>query len=113
MNDAPQAVSSVSPERSWTPFKEYWFDSNRADLQPADSGKAAEIASYLNQNPGQLVGIDSLTDPSNTDLINRRIGAVRNALIAAGVPSYRIQTGAFGNPQMQRERRVEVLVSQR
>ena len=35
------------------------------------------------------------------------------ALLQAGVPSYKIQTGAFGNPELQRDRRVEVLVSNR
>jgi hypothetical protein len=30
--------------------------------------------------------------------------------VQPGVPAYKIQTGAFGNPQMQREGRVEVLV---
>jgi hypothetical protein len=29
------------------------------------------------------------------------------------VPSYKIQTGAFGKPELQRDRRVEVLVSSR
>jgi len=35
------------------------------------------------------------------------------ALLQAGVPSYKIQTGAFGDPLMQRDGRVEVLVSAR
>lgn len=35
------------------------------------------------------------------------------ALLQAGVPSYKIQTGAFGDPQMRRDRRVDVLVSAR
>ena len=36
---------------------------------------------------------------------------VRGALIVAGVPSAKIQTGAFGDPQLRRDGRVGVLVS--
>jgi outer membrane protein OmpA-like peptidoglycan-associated protein len=49
------------------------------------------------------------TDPRNQDLSDRRVGAVRDALIGA-VPAYRIQTGAFGDTRLTRDRRVEVLV---
>jgi outer membrane protein OmpA-like peptidoglycan-associated protein len=97
----------------WTPFKDFWFDYNKSDLQSSDSSKVSDIASYLRQNPGQQVGIDGSMDPNNTDLTNRRVSAVRNALLQAGVPSNKIQTGAFGNQQQQRDRRVEVLVSSR
>ena len=100
------------PASSWTPFKDFWFASNRSDLQSSDSSKVSEIAKYLSQNPSQQVGIDGSMDPNNTDLSNRRVSAVRNALLQAGVPSYKIQTGAFSNPQPQRDR-VEVLVSSR
>ncbi len=101
------------PAGSWTPFKDFWFDSNRSDLMSSDSAKVYDIASYLRQNPGQQVGIDGSMNPKNTDLSNRRVIAVRNALLQAGVPSYKIQTGAFGSPDLQRDRRVEVLVSSR
>jgi len=50
----------------------------------------------MQQNPSLQVGIDGSmdprgTDPRNQDLSNRRVGAVRDALIQAGVPAYRIQ----------------------
>src|SRR6266850_1472337 len=47
------------------------------------------------------------------DLSDRRIDSVREALIAAGVPAYKIYTGTFGDPLLRRERRVEVLFSPR
>jgi outer membrane protein OmpA-like peptidoglycan-associated protein len=87
------------------------FDSNKSDLQASDSGKASEIASYLTQNPGQQVGIDGSIDPTNKDLSDRRVSAVRTALLQAGVPSNKIQTGAFGKPELRRDRHVVVLVS--
>jgi hypothetical protein len=94
----------------WTPFRDYWFDIDRSDLRAADSGKASDIAGYLSQNPGQQVAIDGSIDSNNVDLSNRRINSVRTALLDAGVPAYKIQTGAFGDPQTQRDGRVEVLV---
>jgi outer membrane protein OmpA-like peptidoglycan-associated protein len=69
----------------------------------------------MQQNPSLQVGIDGSmdprgTDPRNQDLSDRRVGAVRDALIQAGVPAYRIQTGAFGDTRLTRDRRVEVLI---
>lgn len=50
------------------------------------------------------------SDPRDQNLSDRRISAVRDALIQAGVPSYKIQTGAFGDTRLTRDRRVEVLI---
>ena len=47
------------------------------------------------KNPSLQLGIDG-TDPSNVALGDQRANAVRSALIQAGVPSYKIQTGALG-----------------
>ncbi|MNC89187.1 hypothetical protein D3C83_50890 [compost metagenome] len=57
----------------------------------------------MNQNPSARIAIDG----SNA----QRVGTVRNALINAGVPAYKIQTGSFGDPQQRRDGRVAVLVS--
>jgi hypothetical protein len=46
-------------------------------------------------------------DSSNTN----RVGVVRAALIDAGVRAGKIQSGALGDPQLRRDGRVEVLVS--
>ena len=48
-------------------------------------------------------------DPKDQDLSDRRVQAVRAALIDAGVPAYKIKAGAYGDPQTRRDRRVEVL----
>jgi outer membrane protein OmpA-like peptidoglycan-associated protein len=88
----------------WSAYRDIWFDANRSDLRASESGKIADIASYLNQNPNQQVAIDGTSDRANT---------VRNALLQAGVPAYKIQYGTFGDPRMQRDRQVQVLVSSR
>jgi outer membrane protein OmpA-like peptidoglycan-associated protein len=69
----------------------------------------------MKQNPSLQVGIDGSMDPRGRDprdqnLSDRRVGAVRDALIQAGVPASKIQTGAFGDTRLARDRRVEVLV---
>jgi outer membrane protein OmpA-like peptidoglycan-associated protein len=99
----------------WTSYREFMFDYDRSDMQAADSSKVNEIAAYMNQNPSLQVGIDGSmdprgTDPLNQDLSDRRVSAVRNALIQAGVPAYKIQAGAFGDARLTRDRRVEVLI---
>lgn len=91
------------------------FEYDRAEIRSSDASKISEIAVYMNQNPSLQVGIDGSmdprgTDPRNQNLSDRRIGAVRDALIQAGVPAYKIQAGAFGDTELTRDRRVEVLV---
>jgi outer membrane protein OmpA-like peptidoglycan-associated protein len=98
----------------WTSFRDFWFDFNRADLQTSQMSKVSEVAAYMKQNPSLRVGIDGSmdprgTDPRNQDLSDRRVSAVRDALIQAGVPASKIQMGTFGDAQLTRDRRVEVL----
>jgi outer membrane protein OmpA-like peptidoglycan-associated protein len=57
------------------------------------------------QNPSLQLDIDG---PSNA-----RAASVRDALVQAGVPAYKIQMGAVGDPQLRRNDRVEVLISTR
>jgi hypothetical protein len=64
--------------------------------------KVSEIAAYMNQNPSLQLGIDGSS--------NSRVNAVRDALIRTGVPSSKIRAGAFGDAQLRRDQRVEVLV---
>jgi peptidoglycan-associated lipoprotein len=88
--------------------------------------EVSDIAAYVKQNPSTKVGLDGHTDPRGTDQYNqvlseRRVNAIRDALIKAGVPADRILTGAFGEARLicnqateecwQRDRRVEVLIS--
>jgi outer membrane protein OmpA-like peptidoglycan-associated protein len=87
----------------WNPYRDYTFNVNSNDILSSDGNKAREIADYLNQNPSARVAIDG-TNQS-------RVASVRNALIDAGVPAYKIQTGSFDHPQNRRDGRVAVLVS--
>ncbi len=87
----------------WGWYRDYTFNVNSDDILRSDGNKAREIADYMSRNPSLRVGIDGSSA--------RRVGNVRDALINAGVPAYKIQTGAFGDPQLRRDNRVAVLVS--
>jgi outer membrane protein OmpA-like peptidoglycan-associated protein len=105
------AQGQVGGFSRWTSYREFWFDSNKVDIQASDASKVSEIAAYMNQNPSLRIGIDDTnTDPRSNDLSERRVRAVRNALIHAGVPSAKIQSGAYGDAKLAQDRRVEVLV---
>ena len=97
----------------WTSFRDFWFDSNRSELQSSASEQVSDIANYVRRHPEQRVGIDGAIDPRRAELSNRRRISIRNALLRAGVPANRIETGDFGNPQLRRDLRVEVLVGNR
>jgi outer membrane protein OmpA-like peptidoglycan-associated protein len=93
----------MAGDGGWDWYRDYTFNINSNDILRSDANKAREIADYMNRNPSFRVGIDGANA--------RRVGNVRNALINAGVPAYKIQTGAFGDPQLRRDSRVAVLVS--
>ncbi len=97
----------------WTPFDDFWFDPLRADLKHADLGKVVEIADYLRRHPNQQVGLDGAREPRSQELSERRVTTVRNALLQAGVPLYKIQSGYFSSSHPRRDSRVEVLISSR
>ena len=97
----------------WTSFRDFWFDSNRSELQAFASDQISDIANHVRRHPEQRVGIDGAIDPRRAELSNRRRISIRDALLRAGVPADRIEAGDFGNPQLRRDLRVEVLISER
>jgi hypothetical protein len=109
------AQGQVGMVNQWTPYREITFDRDAAAIEPSGVSTISEIAAYMAQNPSLELGIDRSTNsasstPTNQDLNTRRVGAVRDALVQAGVPAYKIQTGSFSDPQLRRNRRVDVLL---
>ena len=94
----------------WTAYRDFRFDSNQTDLQTSQTNKVSEIAHYLKANPSMKLGIDGSMEPRNQELSDQRVSSVRTALIEAGVPTTRIQTGAFGDKKLPRDGRVTVLI---
>ncbi len=96
-------------------YREFWFDYDHADIRADDGGKVLEIAAYLKQNPSLIIGVDGSLDPTGSDardhnLNDRRINAVCDAMVRAGLSRDKIKTGAFGDMTSRRDRRVEVLL---
>ena len=78
--------------------------------------KVSEIASYMKNNPSLALGLDGSidprgSDPRNHDFSNRRVKAIRDALVQVGVPISKIQIGPFGDTHLVQDRRVAVLLS--
>jgi outer membrane protein OmpA-like peptidoglycan-associated protein len=101
--------------RNWTLYRDFRFEDGSDVLQPSDVATVSEIADYLKANPSLKVGLDGSVDPRGTNprnqnLSDQRVTAIRNALIAAGVPSAKVQMGAFGDAQLIEDRRVALLV---
>jgi outer membrane protein OmpA-like peptidoglycan-associated protein len=99
----------------WVSYRDFWFDTDTAVIHEADSDKVAEIAAYMKANSSLVLGIDASTNPRATewrdrDLSDRRVKAIRDSLIRAGVPANRINAGMFGDVRLRRDRRVEVFI---
>jgi outer membrane protein OmpA-like peptidoglycan-associated protein len=114
--------------KQWSSFKDFLFDTDKSDIRANETSKVTDIAAYMKQNPSVQVGIDGFADPRGTNphnqgLSERRVNAIRDALVKAGVPGDKIKTGAFGEQRLlcnestaacwQSDRRVEVLISTR
>lgn len=125
----PQGVQGPAGARgadlAWQPFGDVQFDFDKADLRPAEATRISQLAAYLKQHPTFRVELEGFADPRGTPTHNiklstRRVDAVRDALIAAGVPKGQILTSAYGELNLkcagkgeecwQRDRRVEVIV---
>jgi outer membrane protein OmpA-like peptidoglycan-associated protein len=110
----PEGRVGVLP--CWTSYRDFWFANNSAELHEAEMNKVSDIAAYMKNTPSVEVGIDASLDPQNhngsdQDLSNQRVKAIRDALVKAGVPADKIKDGAFGDPKLRRDRRVEVLIA--
>jgi len=104
---------------------DFLFDFDQSVIRTSETSKVDKLGQYMKDNPNVEIGIDGYADPRGTTQYNqplsqRRVDAIKAALVSAGVPSARIQTGAFGETRLkcseateacwQRDRRVEVLV---
>lgn len=104
------------------------FASGQASLTSAAASSVKALATYLQAGPSVSVRIEGHTDSqgaaaANLTLSQRRATAVREALVAAGVPRAKVQ--AIGRGQLQpvadnasaagraSNRRVEIVVSSR
>jgi len=119
---AESPVGAAAPPAA---FKAVHFASDRSEIPAAEMVNIATVANYMKQHAGVFVRLDGHADPRGTDAYNvtlsqRRVDAVRDALVQAGVPAERITTVASGEGRpvctqqteecLQAQRRVEVYV---
>jgi len=105
----------VETPPSWVAIRTFTFDYDNSSIDSADLNKVAEISEYTNRNPALRIVIDGSVNPRGIDrhnrgLRDRRVEVVREALIAAGVSPFMIETGVFGTERLLGDRSIEVLV---
>jgi outer membrane protein OmpA-like peptidoglycan-associated protein len=116
-------VGAAGADAKWMSFRDVLFDFDKADVRADEQSKITQLAEYVKKNDGLVVRLDGYADPRGTDphniqLSQRRVEAVKKALIDAGVPADRIRIAAHGErPRKcmekdegcyQADRRVEV-----
>lgn len=101
-----------SGEARWNSYRDFWFDYDSAVVDSSHRESIRDAANYLRQHPSYRLAIDAGASKDSV-LRNRRIAAIRDALISAGVPKYKIEEGPFGDDYLRRERRVEILIDSR
>jgi outer membrane protein OmpA-like peptidoglycan-associated protein len=100
---------------AWVALGTFTFDYDKWSIGAADRHKAAEISEFIGRHPALRLAVDGSVnsrgiDPHNSGLRDRRVEVVRDALIAAGVSPFMIETGAFGTERALGDRSIEVLV---
>jgi outer membrane protein OmpA-like peptidoglycan-associated protein len=126
-NAAIRPAAATAGVERWESAEDIAFAIHRADVPPRCAPKIARLAALIERHPLVMLALDShgdqppvFTGEADRLLAERRVRAVRAALVAAGVAPERITTGPLGaRPprclQATREcqdtnRRVEVLI---
>ena len=83
---SPQSQSNALTRS--VPFKDILFDTDKSDIRSNEMSKITDIAAHVKQNAPMNVGIGGYADARGTDqhnqgLSERRVNAIRNALVKA------------------------------
>jgi outer membrane protein OmpA-like peptidoglycan-associated protein len=120
--------SFIAPDGRWSSVENVQFEFKQASIQSKCADKIAKLVTWMNENPKVTIGLDGHVDDTQANdndptLSHRRVSAVRQALVTAGIAPTRISTGDFGAraPLCQNvsenclslNRRVEILASLR
>lgn len=104
----------------WAIYREFNFDSSSSEVSISDTPKLREIVAYVASNSTLDIGIDGTLgrdgiSQAERDLSTRRAASVRRALMdtGAGIASYKIQMGPFGDPEHRRPGQIQVLIGPR
>jgi len=120
--------SFLAPDGSWSSVENVQFEFKEAAIQSKCTDKLAKLVTWMNANPKIAIGLDGHADDMQANdndrtLSARRVSAVRQALITAGIAPGRISSGDFGarvplcrtgsENCLSLNRRVEILASLR
>jgi outer membrane protein OmpA-like peptidoglycan-associated protein len=120
--------SFLAPDGSWSSVENVQFEVKQAAIQSKCTDKIAKLVTWMNANPKVAIGLDGHVDDAQANdndptLSARRVSAVRQALITAGIAPSRISSGDFGvraplcrnvsENCLSLNRRVEILASLR
>jgi peptidoglycan-associated lipoprotein len=101
----PPAVAATGPELAGA-WYQIFFDTNKSEINTRGQQIVKNVAYVVANNGATRVTVIGKTDrvgapPANLALSQRRADAVRDALIAAGVPAARIDTSWTGEGKPQ------------
>jgi outer membrane protein OmpA-like peptidoglycan-associated protein len=85
----------------WTAMESVQFEAGSAEIQARCADKIAKLSAWMNHDRNVVIGLDGHRDDATAHdndpaLSEKRVQAVRSALIAAGVAPQRIVVGQFG-----------------
>lgn len=97
LNDSSRPVDNTT----WFNFDRLLFDSNSATLQPASQEQLNNIVAILKAYPNAHVKIGGYTDSTgdqaaNQTLSQNRANTVRDAIVAGGIDSSRLEAQGYG-----------------
>ena len=119
---------SLPSDGSWRSVENVQFEYQQAAIQSKCADKIANLVTWMNANPKVAIGLDGHVDDAQANdfdpmLSARRVSAVRQALITAGIAPSRISSGDFGTRAplcrdvsdncRSLNRRVEILATRR
>lgn len=119
---APAAVAAVeAPEIAEVgePLIKLYFDSGKAELPANAAEEVAKVVAKLQEEPAKLVLISGYHDETSGAAVNAEVAkaralAVKDALIAAGIPADKVNLRkpaiTLGGGEAAEARRVEVRV---
>lgn len=98
---APGLRGALPSDGSWRSVENVQFEQGQAALQSKCGDKLSKLVTWMNANPKVAIALDGHVDDlqandNDPTLAARRVAAVREALIAAGVAPGRISIGDFG-----------------
>ena len=116
----PEGAGVTTEVRAGKPVVKVYFNTGTTDIAPAFGPAAAALKTWLDANPGSSLAISGFNDPTgnaaaNAELAKNRAGAVRAALVSAGIVEARTEMvkpadATDGDAALAAARRVEVVV---